>query len=295
VTARIEAEEEAARFKTKDEDEESARIEAEEKAARFKSKAEAEETARFEAEEKAARVKAEADEDEAAKARIEAETEVARINIDKSSHTNTKASLMKLRVFELKKMCDACNICTKGLRKADLIDAYLDSKNQNEDDESNLMPDKEIMIFSLLKLDELRLICEERCIVWAGLKKSSLVAMLEDTVMKLPYECQSAKTDNVGKELIYSSMKITELREECEKKGIDIKGLRKKVDIIGRLESHAAGESEYSQVGKNKGTTKSAARFHALKVVELRAECEARELCSSGLKAILIQRLLDHY
>ena len=200
--------------------EEAARIEAERmEAARLKAEAEAEEAARVQAEVDATRIKLQAEE----------ATACTRINIDKSPCTYTKASLMKLRVFELKKMCDSCNICTKGLRKEDLIDAYLASKNLND------------------------------------------------------YE-----------DLIYSKMKITELREECEKKGIDIKGLHKKVDIIGRLECYAACENDYSQVRKTRGKTKSSTRFHALKVVELRAECDFRNLCSSGLKAILIQRLLDH-
>ena len=88
----------------------------------------------------------------------------------------------------------------------------------------------------------------------------------------------------------FSAMKVAELRAECDARGVDNKG--KKAELIARLESVAtAGGADAIETEAEEDEEVAAVDFSAMKVAELRAECDARGVDNKGKKAELIARL----
>ena len=94
----------------------------------------------------------------------------------------------------------------------------------------------------------------------------------------------------------FTSLKATELRAECELRGLESKGV--KAVLIARLEDFIAngdtcsGSAEQENQESSKEEEESGTvDFSSLKVVDLREECEKRGLDSKGIKVTLIKRL----
>ena len=84
----------------------------------------------------------------------------------------------------------------------------------------------------------------------------------------------------------FKSLKVAELRKECESRNLDSKGT--KAVLIKRLEEADQGGGEEMQESEGEEETID---FKSMKVAELRAECSKRDLDTKGVKAVLIKRL----
>jgi hypothetical protein len=80
-------------------------------------------------------------------------------------------------------------------------------------------------------------------------------------------------------------MKVSELKEECARRGLDANGM-KKAELILIL----------SEGGKYESSTEEdeTEDFSIMKVADLRKACNTRNISAVGIKAILIERLETH-
>ena len=200
--------------------------------------------------------------------------------------------------------------------------------------------DVETLDFESMKVAELRTECE-KCQLDSKGVKAVLVKRLTEHV-KIRISSSSSSSSNQGAVISkassaasasaplaaaaaadsaedFASMKVADLRAECEKRGIDGKGV--KAVLVKRLAELVAGaaggakpgkrdasaigsESVQQSPKKSKVESSLAAKsqhiasqeeptvdFTSLKVADLRKECETRGLDSKGTKDVLVARL----
>ena len=89
----------------------------------------------------------------------------------------------------------------------------------------------------------------------------------------------------------FKSLKVAELRKECESRNLDSKGT--KALLIKRLEEadQRGGEEMQESSEEESEGEEETIDFKSMKVAELRAECSKRDLDTKGVKAVLIKRL----
>ena len=237
--------------------------------------------------------------------------------IEESDDLNTSnddtIDFSSLKVADLRQLCSERDLNFKGLKKAELIVALeehdstqtFDSGDDNIDTESteevfeSTIP-IEAVDFEKLKVSELRFLCEESGITWKGMKKLDLIFALEEnhklktnaTIDQFSEHADDNLDDGdnlmdaeFGNEIDYSAMKVSELKEECARRGLDANGM-KKAELILIL----------SEGGKYESSTEEdeTEDFSIMKVADLRKACNTRNISAVGIKAILIERLETH-
>lgn len=156
-------------------------------------------------------------------------------------------------------------------------------------------------VYSNMKISDLRQHCLNRNLSCKG-TKATLISLLEHQVMSPSNTLQ--KDVNLGKEadgstsiaeddFDFSSLKVVELREKCEKRGIETHG--RKIELIKRLNDHSkyhvGSNSLHKVTPKEKLSPENIPEFRKMKVADLRMQCDIRGLSSNGKKADLIARL----
>jgi hypothetical protein len=237
--------------------------------------------------------------------------------IEESDDLNTSnddtIDFSSLKVADLRQLCSERDLNFKGLKKAELIVALeehdstqtFDSGDDNIDTESteevfeSTIP-IEAVDFEKLKVSELRFLCEESGITWKGMKKLDLIFALEEnhklktnaTIDQFSEHADDNLDDGdnlmdaeFANEIDYSAMKVSELKEECARRGLDANGM-KKAELILIL----------SEGGKYESSTEEdeTEDFSIMKVADLRKACNTRNISAVGIKAILIERLETH-
>ncbi|GMI25507.1 hypothetical protein TeGR_g8649 [Tetraparma gracilis] len=223
-----------------------------------------------------------------------------------------------LKVAELRKLCEERGMDTKGV-KAVLVKrleegpaAAASPKRKIEEVEDAAAEEpaaKKLEVetpnFAAMKVAELRKECEARDLDSKGVK-AVLVKRLEAydpsaaPAAESSEEEEEQEEEEGGEEDVpdFAAMKVAELRKECEARGIDSKGV--KAVLVKRLEAHdpsaapaAESSEEEEEEQEEEGGEEDVPDFAAMKVAELRKECEARDLDTKGVKAVLIKRLQE--
>jgi hypothetical protein len=208
---------------------------------------------------------------------------------DSTKHFNEE-ELNTLKVVELRELCIRNQLPSKGLKKAQLVSLlntfYHNSRTQDEDC-SNIIQQGQLRsnetTFAEMNVNELRFFCEEKGFQWKGLNKSEMIHLLESNENK----SISATVEMIMADSSYSTMKVSELKEECFRRNIVTKGM-KKADLIDALQKHDLQDIPQEPTSDDLIPNQS---FSDMNVVELRAACKARGLSTAGTKASLIERL----
>ncbi|GMH77649.1 hypothetical protein TrST_g297 [Triparma strigata] len=224
-----------------------------------------------------------------------------------------------LKVAELREECEKRGIDSTGIKKT-LIKRLMDfvespepaSTKRTIEEVDGEVAEKEVVKkadveeaedeesveevdFKSMKVAELRKECSSRNLDGKG-TKAVLIKRLEEAVQGGGEEEESLEEEeeeemDVDEVVDFKSLKVAELRKECESRNLDSKGT--KALLIKRLEEADQGGGEEIQESSEEESEgeEETIDFKSMKVAELRAECSKRDLDTKGVKAVLIKRL----